>query len=78
MSIEFLDRRQKKTAILLISPETGRLPDRMRPLAGFISGKSAIAVDEFSTLCVGADTTGWLIQRGCRLGASMARWKESF
>ncbi len=39
MSFELLDRHHKKTAVLLIAPETGRLPNGMGPLARFISGK---------------------------------------
>jgi hypothetical protein len=35
MSSELLDRHHKKTAVLLIAPETGRLPNGMGPLARF-------------------------------------------
>jgi glycogen synthase len=58
MSLKFLDRHHKKSAVLLIAPETGRLPDGMGPLAGFISGKSGGLGEVISVLCEG------LTQRG--------------
>lgn len=58
MSSVLSDRDHAKTAVLLIAPETGRLPNGMGPLAGFISGKSGGMGDVISTLCEG------LTQRG--------------
>ena len=58
MSSELLDRHHKKTAVLLIAPETGRLPNGMGPLARFISGKSGGMGDVISTLCEGLTRRG--------------------
>ena len=58
MSFELLDRHHKKTAVLLIAPETGRLPNGMGPLARFISGKSGGMGDVISTLCEGLTRRG--------------------
>jgi glycogen synthase len=58
MSSELLDRHHKKTAVLLIAPETGRLPNGMGPLARFISGKSGGMGDVISTLCEGLTRKG--------------------
>ncbi|MBE0558095.1 MAG: glycogen/starch synthase, partial [Proteobacteria bacterium] len=58
MSLESANRDHKKTAVLLIAPETGRLPNGMGPLARFISGKSGGLGDVIATLCEG------LTQRG--------------
>ena len=48
----------KKMAVLLVAPETGRLPDEMGPLAQYISGKSGGLGEVISALCEG------LTQRG--------------
>ena len=53
MSFELLDRHHIKTAVLLIAPETGRLPNGMGSLARFNSGKSGGMGDVISTLCEG-------------------------
>lgn len=58
MSLESLDRHHKKTALLLIAPETGRLPNGMGPLARFISGKSGGMGDVVSNLCEGLTRRG--------------------
>lgn len=42
-----------KTAVLLIAPETGRLPEDMCTLAGYISGKSGGLGDVVAALCAG-------------------------
>lgn len=42
-----------KTAVLHITPETGRLPDEMCTLAVYISGKSGGLGDVVAALCVG-------------------------
>ena len=44
-----------KTAVLIISPETGRLPKNMGPLARYISGKSGGLGEVISALCEGLD-----------------------
>lgn len=56
--MELPDLPRKKTAVLLIAPETGRLPDRMGPLARFISGKSGGMGDVISALCEGLTHRG--------------------
>ena len=58
MSSELIDCHHKKTAVLLIAPETGRLPNGMGPLARFISGKSGGMGDVISTLCEGLTRRG--------------------
>jgi len=47
-----------KTAVLLISPETGRLPKNMGPLARYISGKSGGLGEVIATLCEGLNQRG--------------------
>ena len=42
-----------KTAVLLIAPETGRLPEDMCTLAGYISGKRGGLGDVVTALCAG-------------------------
>lgn len=51
-------KKTTKTAVLMISPETGRLPKKMGPLARYISGKSGGMGEVVATLCEG------LTQRG--------------
>lgn len=46
-------KKAEKTALLIISPETGRLPERMGPLASYISGKSGGQGEVVSALCEG-------------------------
>ncbi len=58
MSLKSFNRHHKKTAVLLIAPETGRLPNRMGPLARFISGKSGGLGDVIATLCEGLTRRG--------------------
>lgn len=53
MSDGLIDKDNRKTAVLLIAPETGRLPDGMGPLARFISGKSGGLGEVISALCEG-------------------------
>ncbi|MFH1081179.1 MAG: glycogen/starch synthase [Pseudomonadota bacterium] len=47
-----------KTAVLLISPETGRLPEEMGPLSRYISGKSGGLGEVVATLCEGLTRYG--------------------
>ena len=58
MGYHIINRKPRKMAILLIAPETGRLPDDMGPLARYISGKSGGLGEVISALCEG------LTQRG--------------
>jgi glycogen synthase len=51
-------KKHEKTAILLISPETGRLPEDMGSLARFISGKSGGQGEVVSALCEGLGERG--------------------
>ncbi|MDA8126410.1 MAG: glycogen/starch synthase [Deltaproteobacteria bacterium] len=51
-------KKQEKTAVMLISPETGRLPEDMGALARFISGKSGGQGEVVSALCEGLGMHG--------------------
>jgi len=51
-------KKKEKTAILIISPETGRLPEDMGELARFISGKSGGQGEVVSALCEGLTERG--------------------
>ncbi|MDD5476396.1 MAG: glycogen/starch synthase, partial [Syntrophales bacterium] len=46
-------KKQERTAVLIIAPESGRLPDEMGPLAGYIAGKSGGLGEVVSALCEG-------------------------
>ena len=51
-------KHTNKTAILMITPETGRLPEDMGQLAKYISGKSGGQGDVISALCEGLTKRG--------------------
>ena len=51
-------KKKGKTAVLMISPETGRLPDSMGPLARYISGKCGGLGEVIATLCEGLGRRG--------------------
>ena len=51
-------RKRAKTALLMISPETGRLPNNMGPLARYISGKSGGLGEVVAALCEGLSKRG--------------------
>jgi glycogen synthase len=51
-------KQQGRAAVLLIAPETGRLPDQMGPLARFISGKSGGLGEVITALCEGLTQQG--------------------
>ncbi len=51
-------KKAEKTAVLLVSPETGRLPDSMGNLARFISGKAGGLGEVVSALCEGLRSRG--------------------
>jgi glycogen synthase len=51
-------KRAEKTAVLLVAPETGRLPEKMGNLARYISGKSGGLGEVVSALCEGLRARG--------------------
>jgi glycogen synthase len=51
-------KRKEKTAILIITPETGPLPEEMGDLAKYISGKSGGQGEVVSALCEGMTERG--------------------
>jgi glycogen synthase len=51
-------KRATKTAILLVSPETGKLPEAMGNLARYISGKAGGLGEVVSALCEGLGARG--------------------
>jgi len=53
-----MTRKREKTAVLLITPETGRLPEKMGGLAKFISGKSGGLGEVIAALCGGLTERG--------------------
>lgn len=53
-----ISRKKEQTAVLLITPETGRLPEKMGGLATFISGKSGGLGEVIATLCGGLTERG--------------------
>ncbi|MDD5712997.1 MAG: glycogen/starch synthase, partial [Smithellaceae bacterium] len=55
-------KRQEKTVILMITPETGRLPEDMGGLAKYISGKSGGQGEVVSALCEGLIERGYDVQ----------------
>lgn len=46
-------KRKERTAVLIIAPESGRLPEEMGPLASYIAGKSGGLGEVVSALCEG-------------------------
>jgi glycogen synthase len=64
--------KKGKTAVLMISPETGRLPDGMGGLAKYIYGKSGGQGEVVSALCEG------LIQRGIHVHLVTLNLKKRF
>jgi glycogen synthase len=51
-------KHQEKTAVLMVTPETGRLPQDMGALAKYISGKSGGQGEVVSALCEGLSERG--------------------
>jgi len=51
-------KKAERTAVLLVAPETGKLPNRMGSLARYISGKSGGLGDVVSALCEGLRSRG--------------------
>ncbi|MCG6535536.1 MAG: glycogen/starch synthase, partial [Syntrophales bacterium LBB04] len=69
--MEFL-KKQEKTAILLIAPETGRLWENMGPLARYISGKSGGLGEVIAAL------SGGLTERGIECHLATPNLKKRF
>jgi len=65
-------KRAERTAILMISPETGRLPEGMGRLARFISGKSGGQGEVVAALCEG------LLARGIDVHLATLNLKKRF
>ncbi len=65
-------KKREKTAVLIISPETGRLPEDMGALAKYISGKSGGQGEVVSALCEG------LIDRGIEVHLATLNLKKRF
>lgn len=59
-----LIKKHDKTAVLLIAPETGRLPESMGPLSRYISGKSGGLGEVVAALCDGLTQRGIAGQPG--------------
>lgn len=65
-------KRAVRTAVFMISPETGRLPDGMGRLARFISGKSGGQGEVVAALCKG------LVDRGIDVHLATLNLKKRF
>ena len=65
-------KKKETTAILIISPETGSLPEDMGALARFISGKSGGQGEVVSALCEG------LTERGLDVHLAILNLKKRF
>ncbi len=65
-------KKSQRTAVLIISPETGRLPEEMGVLARYISGKSGGQGEVVTALCEG------LIERGIDVHVATLNLKKRF
>ncbi len=65
-------RKRETTAILMITPETGRLPEEMGALAKYVSGKSGGLGEVVSALCEG------LTERGIDVHLATLNLKKRF
>ncbi len=65
-------KKKEKTAVLIVTPETGRLPEDMGVLAKYISGKSGGQGEVISALCEG------LIDRGIEVHLATLNLKKRF
>jgi len=65
-------RKKEQTALLLIAPETGRLPEHMSALARYISGKSGGLGEVVTALCEG------LIEREVDIHLATLNLKKRF
>ncbi len=65
-------KKRERTALLVITPETGRLPEEMGTLATYISGKSGGLGEVVSALCEG------LVERGIDVHLATLNLKKRF
>ena len=65
-------KKGERTAVLLITPETGKLPDAMGGLARYVSGKSGGQGEVVSALCEG------LAERGIEVHIATLNLKSRF
>ncbi|MFB3924890.1 MAG: glycogen/starch synthase [Syntrophales bacterium] len=65
-------KKSERTAVLIISPETGKLPEEMGALAQYISGKSGGQGEVVSALCNG------LVERGIEVHIATLNLKKRF
>jgi len=65
-------KKSERTVVLLLAPETGRLPDDMGPLAHYISGKSGGLGEVVSALCEG------LVERNIDVHLATINLKKRF
>ena len=65
-------KKSERTAVLIISPETGRLPEEMGVLARYVSGKSGGQGEVVTALCEG------LIERGINVHVATLNLKKRF
>ena len=65
-------KKSERTAVLIISPETGKLPEEMGQLARYISGKSGGQGEVVSALCEG------LTERGIEVHIATLNLKKRF
>ena len=65
-------KKKERTTVLLIAPETGKLPDEMGPLARYISGKSGGLGEVVSALCEG------LVERSIDVHLATLNLKKRF
>ena len=65
-------RKREKTVVLMISPETGKLPEEMGALAQYITGKSGGQGEVVSALCNG------LVERGIEVHLATLNLKKRF
>ncbi len=65
-------KRKEKTAVMIVTPETGKLPAEMGDLARYISGKSGGQGEVVSALCEG------LIDRGIEVHLATLNLKRRF
>jgi len=65
-------KRSERTTVLIISPETGKLPEEMGALAQYISGKSGGQGEVVSALCSG------LVERGIDVHIATLNLKKRF
>jgi len=65
-------KKSERTVVMLIAPETGRLPEQMGPLSCFITGKSGGLGEVVSALCEG------LVERNIDVHLTTLNLKKRF